>query len=464
MIGAAAIAAAGTIAGSVANKKTAEAQQAKSISQAEKTWYLNRNAQLYDNAQQQKWNEEMMDKQNAWNSPENQRRIYEDAGYKYNPNGQTIESAQAMGYNPNTATAQSGFDSGLAQQTANASGALAQAAVGGLANVYESILGYKEQIARTNNINEQSAQAAAQTDYIKNSVSYMFEQTQGMKLDNMIKRATSAEQIDSIKTNAGILAVTLGRCKTDAEWQATMVSELGPDYWQFLKRQASASAEKMNWDAQMAKLNLDLDKLYKGAERKKALDVLGMQYKQMVEELKGMKFFNSDDWFEIQKSYMNTCIDFTLGNIRQQNMTLTNEIDYDGKTYNTYQFGQNMQARLTALQGEKTFYEGANAATDAIVGAKTLNSRIQSINDQADILHQTKDAQISSINWDGNKFNQGMQLFNQTMMSVGIGTSSFLNYKYHKMDMQWRQKRKNSGRTFYDKNGVPTSSYQDYGY
>lgn len=249
------------------------------------------------NALNRQWALEDRAYMNSYNSPTNQRKLYADAGYVYNPNGENINSvdtaapnAQAPDISPYTMD-YSGYGDAVSQGV-------------------NTIMAYKKMQSDIELQKKQEYGIDVAANVAAAQINEMVERTLGMKLDNYIKDKTkdmSVEQAteftEQVRTQTKIMAATLRECIANAGIAENAFAN-NPELWKHTKKIWESEEMQKGFEAKIAKFEFEMKSKYGDDMARTMRDMATTELEKAKEQLKNMKYFNQDELLDLQYRMM----------------------------------------------------------------------------------------------------------------------------------------------------------------
>lgn len=401
--------------------------------------YFDRASQDYaNNINVSNWN-----MQNQYNSPANQQKLFESAGYKYTPNGQGTTAGSVASASPVNGVNIAGLEGVRQQEAANeiartqADTQRFSAGVNAMTSCLDAVMSARLKEAQAQKFEQDTINERFKQGYYQKFEQKIDEEILGMKVDNYVKEHTKDANIGIVQSNLDLLKKEMRKADYNLDLLELDV-KYAPDRWEYQRSVWNSEKAIYQYEASLKETESYLRKTYGEEETKQRIGLLKQQYNLFAQQIQEMKFFNRDD-------YRQAVLDFTTAQASimaadagywTNDAVKTSRVMYTQAEallkHNEGVLSQNdMQAishlKIEGLDGNA--YEGYAAY-----------QYLQQL--QLEMQEYQAGANINAAAIGGSKFNQVMQLTGDimskltgSMMNIGLGQSSMMNARTNRMNV-----------------------------
>lgn len=415
--------------------------------------YFDRASQDYsNNINVSNWN-----MQNQYNSPANQQKLFEQAGYKYTPNGQSTTAGTVSAASPVNGVNIAGLQGVRQQEAANeiartqANTQRFSAGVNALTTCLDSVMSARLKEAEADKFEQDTLNERAKSGYYKKFEEKIDEEILGMKLDNYVKEHAKDANVGIVQANLDLLKKDMRK----ADYQLDLLEldvKYAPDRWDYQRSVWNSEKAIYQYESSLKETEAFLRKTYGEEETKQRIGLMKQQYSLFAQQIQEMKFFNRDDYRQAlldfttaQAAILGADAGYWTNDAVKESRVMYTQAEALMKHNEGVLSSNDMQAishlKIEGLDGNA--YEGYAAY-----------QYLQQL--QIEMQKYQAGANINAAAIGGSKFNTVMQLTGDimqkltgSMMNVGLGQSSMMNARTNRM---------NVGRSnFYNPNSITNS-------
>lgn len=233
--------------------------------------------------------------QNWYNSPSNQKTLYNEAGYNFLPSGPYTAASAGSVATP-TAMSSSAFTDTTAQFQNAINSAIGSAVSSlGAINTWQKT---ENEIATGVT---QRANYMASTGQLDQQTQYLLASTTGLNIQNEINSATSEAQKASILNNSRIIGAKYEEVNMSNKLMQNAVDN-NPRFWKHQRRMWQGEEFSMKCSNRIADVEASIRETYGMDAANASLTQMRQTIKQNIESLKGMRVYNSEEYLQAQKN------------------------------------------------------------------------------------------------------------------------------------------------------------------